>query len=209
MRDGLVAPYVDGMRFVNALRRQGGWAEVDRAWRRIPSTTEQILHVDKWQANEPALDVAAPTFAALGPGFTVADTDTLGELSVKVTFAEWTTATEAADAASHWGGDRAVLLRSGDDAAIAWRIRYDASSQPNAYAERAFAMVSAGMIRTLGPARATDPGFVCFERPGRAPLALARSASDLLLAGGTAKASDMTPRGDCALLKKWSLEALK
>ena len=36
-----------------------------------------------------ALKVAAPTFAALGPGWKVADEDSEGELGVRVAFEEW------------------------------------------------------------------------------------------------------------------------
>ena len=52
-----------GSRFVHALRRKGGWTAVDRAWDRLPTTTEQILHVDKWEANEGPIAVPAPTGA--------------------------------------------------------------------------------------------------------------------------------------------------
>ena len=70
MRTSLVAPYVYGTMFVNTLRRGGGWAAVDAAWNALPTTSEQILHVEKWRSREPALEVATPTFAALGSGWT-------------------------------------------------------------------------------------------------------------------------------------------
>ena len=49
--------------FVNALRRRslakrgvagGGWDAVDEAWRSPPTTTEQLLHMAKYDAHEPA-----------------------------------------------------------------------------------------------------------------------------------------------------------
>ncbi|HEU4532888.1 MAG TPA: hypothetical protein VFS00_02175, partial [Polyangiaceae bacterium] len=51
LRASLIAPYLDGLLFANALRRRGGWAAVDRAWRRPPATTEQLLHPDKYERN--------------------------------------------------------------------------------------------------------------------------------------------------------------
>ncbi len=60
MRTSLVAPYIYGTLFVHALRRHGGWHAVNRAWDDAPTTSEQILHVDKWLAREPPIHVAAP-----------------------------------------------------------------------------------------------------------------------------------------------------
>ncbi len=209
MREGLTAPYVDGVVFVHALRRHGGWPEVDHAWQNPPTTTEQILHVDKFNAHELAIDVPAPTIAALGAGFAVVDTDTFGELTLRISFAEWTSDRDAGAAAAHWGGDRVVLARKADDVALAWRVRYDADApKSDAFAERAFAVVSAGMIQKLGPATSKDGSSVCFEKPGRATLAFTRAGRDVLLAAGPANAADMTPHGDCALVKKWSQDIL-
>ena len=210
MKEGLAAPYVDGVVFVHALRRSGGWPAVDAAWQNLPQTTEQILHADKFASREPALAVDAPTLKALGADFTGAAPDTFGELPLRITFAEWMSDADAADAAAHWGGDRAVLARKVDEVAFAWRIRYDASpvGRADAYAEHAFTAVSAAMVRKLGPAKIRDAAQVCFERPNHASLSLSRSGADLLFTAGPALTADMTPRGDCALAKRWSQEIL-
>ena len=89
MRTSLASPYIYGTLFVHALRRKGGWDAVNRAWDDPPSTSEQILHVDKWLAHEAAMPVTAPTFAALGAGWKVADEDSEGELGARIAFEEW------------------------------------------------------------------------------------------------------------------------
>jgi hypothetical protein len=125
MRSSLAAPYIYGTLFVNALRRRGGWAAVDRAWDDAPTTTEQILHLDKWDARERPLPVTAPPFATLGPGWTVDDDDSEGELGARIAFEEWMDPAAAAEASKGWGGDRALLVANGDRRAFAWRLRYD------------------------------------------------------------------------------------
>ena len=75
LRSTLVAPYMEGIAFVHELRRKGGWAAVDGAWERLPTTTEQVLHLGKWEAQEGALAVAAPTGRALGEGWKNEDED--------------------------------------------------------------------------------------------------------------------------------------
>ena len=210
MRESLIAPYADGLLFVNGLRRKGGWPEVDRAWQRLPVSTEQVLHPEKFAADERPIEVAPTPFASLGAGFAAAESDTYGELALRVTFGEWLSPAAAAEAASHWGGDRASLVTKGDLAALAWRVRYDeAKPVATGYAERAFGVVSAGMVKTLGAPNAKNATFACFEKSGKATLALVRSGRDLLIVAAPAVAADMSPRGDCALAKKWAAEIVR
>jgi hypothetical protein len=207
MRTSLAAPYVYGTLFVHALRRQGGWYEVDRAWDDPPTSTEQILHVDKWRAHEPALAVAPPTFAALGAGWTASDEDSEGELGARIAYEEWMPAKEAAAASAGWGGDRGVLLTNGARAAFAWRLRYDAGKTRDDLAIHAFAALSSalgGSSRKLG-----DHAFVCQERPDRGPLAIARAGADLIFTVGPTRTSSSGPwksEGTCALARRWTLE---
>ena len=122
---GLVAPYADGMRFVHALRRRGGWAAVDEAWARPPSSTEQLMHIEKYDANEPPVSVAAPPFASLGPGFKKTFEDILGEEEGRIALAEWMDVKTSKKAAAGWGGDRLALYEDGKDRAVAWKMVFD------------------------------------------------------------------------------------
>jgi hypothetical protein len=88
IKRSVVAPYVDGLSFVNSLRRRGGWAAVDAAWRRLPTSTEQVLHLDKYDANEgssvlPALDPPTPDLEH------ATYSDIYGEETLRVLFEEW------------------------------------------------------------------------------------------------------------------------
>ncbi len=210
MRTSLVSPYIYGTLFVHALRRSGGWAAVDRAWKDLPVTTEQILHVAKWTAREPALDVKAPSFAALGEGWTVGDQDTYGELGLRLAFEEWMGTDDAAIAAGGWGGDRAVLVNgSGGRTALAIRIRYDASEPPgDGYARRAFASLARGLETALGRPKARDAAFACVERKQLGPLAVVRAGRDvtLIVAPTRSEAGAWGAASDCALAKRWAAE---
>jgi hypothetical protein len=208
MRTSLVAPYVYGTLFVNELRRAGGWSAVDAAWALLPTTTEQILHAEKWRAHEPALDVAAPTFAALGAGWTVADVDTNGELGLRLAFEEWMGADKAKVAASGWGGDRAILVQNGDRWALAIHVRYDAQ-RSRAPSEDPFLLTQAGLAATVGKPKVKDAGWACVERSQLGPLALLKKDRDLvLLAGPTQSGPTWSPAGDCALAKRWATEVV-
>jgi hypothetical protein len=211
MRTSLVAPYLEGVKFVHALRRKSGWAGVNGAWDRPPTTTEQILHVDKWEASEPAIDVTPPTGVALGAGWTLAEHDTYGEIGLALAFEEWMGAAKAKTAAADWGGDRSSLFTNGTKIALAIHVRYDASEGPgDTNAARAFRLLVPAVEAKVGHATASDATILCVERKELGPLALAKKGRDLVLIAGPAAASDAgwTSAGTCAGAKKWGAEIL-
>jgi hypothetical protein len=207
LRTSLVAPYVYGMMFVDALRRSGGWAAVDAAWRAPPGTTEQLLHVDKWSGHEPALVVAAPTFAALGSGWRAVDENSIGELGLRLAFEEWLGAAGAPAAATGWGGGRAVLVERGALTALAMHVRYDADRGRGA-GDDPFTLLAAGLSASVGKPAASDATWFCVERSRLGPLALMKRERDLVLLAGPARSKDGTwsAAGDCALAKRWARE---
>lgn len=217
MRSALVAPYVHGTLFVHALRRKGGWDLVNRAWERPPTSSEQILHPEKWEMNEAPLVVSEPTFAALGSGFATLDTDTFGELGTRLTFAEWMEESRAEAASLNWGGDRATLVSRGDEIAMGWRIVYDAvkPSSPRAkpVAERAYATIAAALDARAragnGKPLRKDASFICIARSEIGPLAIMRHEGAIIVVAGPTRTSTKgrwTSTGDCTLSEKWAKE---
>jgi hypothetical protein len=128
----LLFPYTAGEAFVSRLLEVGrdDWTVVNAALRvRPPVSTEQVLHPEAYlEGDEPRrVTVRAP--AALGGGWRLLRTATLGEwltgrLLARAGGTSWN------DAAAGWGGDRALLLGRGDDRALvarwAWDTRKDA-----------------------------------------------------------------------------------
>ncbi len=216
LRSTLVLPYVDGTLFVHALRREGGFAKVDEAWRNLPVTTEQVLHPEKWASHEPALTVPPPTATALGAGFTRVDQDTVGEAGLRLALEEWIGADGAKIAAAGWGGDRSGTFSSGDTWASVNLVVYDKDSGKggdDTFAKRAFDKVKPGIEKVPGKvaAKTNAPGFVCVEREKLGPLAVARKGrAFVILAGPAQRSSDAVwaPKGTCALSRKWADEVL-
>ncbi len=222
LKTSLVAPYIEGTAFVHALRRKGRWPSVDRAWARVPTTTEQVLHVDKWEAAEPALVVPAPSGKALGDGFARVDEDTSGELGFALSFEEWMSPDDAKIAASGWGGDRSAVWAKGDELAYAVHLRYDASAKDktpgsgDAYAERAMSKLTKALPRQLGKPALSTANVLCFERSATGPLAFLLRAGELVVVAGPAKTSPppagqgqaktWTSTGTCATAKAWAEE---
>ncbi|HXU84383.1 MAG TPA: hypothetical protein VN773_01125 [Verrucomicrobiae bacterium] len=107
------------------VQMQGGYAAIDAAFADPPTTTEQILHPEKWASREPAIDVKLPADLAskLGAGWSVGLQDTFGEhqLGVWISSAQFTGGLPepSPEAVAGWGGDRMVLL---DGPGGAWAV---------------------------------------------------------------------------------------
>jgi hypothetical protein len=236
LRASLVAPYVDGVLFVHALRRRGieramakkasnddaGWSAVDEAWRTPPDSTEQMLHLAKYDAREPPETVPVPP--PPGPGFTVAYDDVFGEEGLRIAVEEWVPKKSAAAAARGWGGDRAALYRgevagapgagraapagqlTGTPLAAAWHIRFDTGDKdPDSEAREAFKTV-AEAIRPGQPATSA----VCVERTALGPLSVSRTGRDVVIVAGPYRRDGKRVASDsvCAKSLRWAADVL-
>jgi hypothetical protein len=209
MRSSLAAPYIYGTLFVHQLRRRGGWDAVNSAWEQAPTTTEQVLHLDKFLAHEPPVQVPTPTFAALGAGWKATDDDTEGELGARLAFEEWMDAATAAETSAAWGGDRGVLVTNGERSAFGWDLQYDRASHARTEkARHAFDNVKAALEKVLGPAAVSDAAFVCHERADRGPFAVGHHDNRLVFVLGpaTTKGARWTSAGSCATSRAWAHE---
>lgn len=130
-------PYEQGLAFVEFLHDRGSWAEVNVAYDRMPASTEQILHPQKYLDNERPLEVSAMDLdGILGDQWRLIDEDRLGEWSTYLLLAYAADLEAQIDlftaeaAAAGWGGDHysiyhhQVLERS----VLAARWRWDTSS---------------------------------------------------------------------------------
>jgi len=132
--------YGAGARFVDALRAYAkGWGLVDYAYeKRKLSTTEQILHPEKYIAGERALKVATPVPPA--PGWNRSDAGSIGEWATRQLLLEGNPGLGASIAAAGWGGDRYALFGRREasarciadclrDHAMALHWRYDSAAE--------------------------------------------------------------------------------
>ena len=179
LKRSLIAPYIDGLAFVHFLRRRGGWAEVDRAWQRLPESTEQIIHPEKFLSHERPLSIAVPE-PPPGSKMALSFHDVLGEESLGILFQEWLPRKPAAAAAEHWGGDRVAVFRDGPRVAVAVHVRYDTEEA----ASLGFSAARAGVQPSSDPSVAKGKSVACVERPDRGPFLAAHARRDVVLVAG-------------------------
>ncbi len=113
LQNQLIFPYLGGAQFVQELRKTGGgkWTLVDLADRvRVPDSTEQVMHADKWLAVEKPLPVRLNV--QLHDDWHQVTSGTWGEWQTRELLGG------AADAAAAgWGGDRYELWQRAECAA--------------------------------------------------------------------------------------------
>jgi hypothetical protein len=115
IREALLFPYRAGFGFVAALRRRQPWSAVDAVFRRPPKSTEQILHPERYFADDPPIPIEARVPAAL-PGFAIVHSTVWGELGFDLWLrSHGVDERGAAVAAAGWGGDRVIVLARPDD----------------------------------------------------------------------------------------------
>jgi len=118
LREGLIFPYLGGADFVVWFRRNRPGASLLDA---MPTSTEQILHPDRYAAGDEPTDVV---FAAPVPD-SVRYEDGLGEFETRLLLQQHLgDETEAALLASGWDGDRYQVLGSaqGGDALVWYSV---------------------------------------------------------------------------------------
>ena len=156
LRDTLAFQYRDGTIFVDQLLLRGGWAAVDKAHADPPTSSEQVLHPERYLSvdrDRPTPVVIGGTTALTRAGFTPVAGDTLGEIIIRSRLAKALPTERAVAAASGWDGDRLLVFTRGADSVVAWMTAWDSAAdaaefadamkaaEPDAFAERRDARV--------------------------------------------------------------------
>ncbi|HMC06650.1 MAG TPA: hypothetical protein VKG89_04555 [Solirubrobacterales bacterium] len=94
-------PYTSGADFVRSLHDRGhGWAPVNRAFRRPPTTTAEILHPQVWPGRDPQGLLRLELAGAMPSGWRKLAASDSGELDARVILATGAPAAQARHAAS-------------------------------------------------------------------------------------------------------------
>jgi hypothetical protein len=119
IREGLLFPYRDGAEFVRAYQKaHPGKVPFGAA---LPTSTEQILHPDRYASGDTPVSVRFKDDTA-----GVIFEDTFGEFSIETLRAQLLAATSVrTDPAIGWGGDRFRVYRSGTGPALVWLTLWD------------------------------------------------------------------------------------
>jgi hypothetical protein len=133
----LLFPYDAGSFFVMDMYQEGGWEAVDAMFAAPPTTTEQILHPEKYIDGEEAIPVTVPDLLpALGDEWSVIDDNSMGEFIIDVFLRNGGARNRVAREASEgWGGDAYLVVGNEDETALAWNTVWDTEEDAGEFFE--------------------------------------------------------------------------
>ena len=134
-------PYTYGLAFVLVLY-ENGWEAVDAAFSDPPRSTEQILHPQKYlDGDEPRLVALPPLTDTLGSGWTLVETEVLGEFQTGLYLSQQVDQETVALASEGWDGDRyAVYTNDASEVLVfstVWDTEADGEEFVDAYRQYA------------------------------------------------------------------------
>jgi hypothetical protein len=131
IRESMLFPYQEGLRFVRVLYQRGGWAAVDRAYRDPPTSTEQLLHPERYlTSRDQPQAVPVPNLSGrLGGGWRSGVEVSFGELDARLLLQEELAVASAETAAEGWDGGRLRTFQRGNRTALALRTVWDSSAE--------------------------------------------------------------------------------
>ena len=130
-RERLMFPYMSGLTFMSDLYRTGGFPLMNGAFRTPPTSTEQVLHPDKYLAGEGPVPVAIPEPPA---GWRRVLGGRMGELLTGVVLRQ---CSPASGAGIGWGGDAfAIVQGAGSSVALLWSTVWDDEGAARSFADQ-------------------------------------------------------------------------
>ena len=144
IRESLMFPYEEGSAWTTQLYRRGGWELVSEAFTKLPQSSEQILHPEKYFAGEGPTKIIVPDLKGfLGTGFKRIDSDVNGEWGTYLVLDQFLNdAEESKRSAAGWAGDRYVVYEGTRSGAVvvvqmtAWDTDNDAKEFFGSYEKR-------------------------------------------------------------------------
>lgn len=118
----MLFPYSYGYEYIWELYFDGGWPSVNDVYDDPPLSTEQIMHLEKYQAHEPPVNVE---FEADVENMTLISNDTMGEFMIYIMLDHYISSDLAASAAEGWGGDRFHYYKNDTDFLSVFKIEWD------------------------------------------------------------------------------------
>ena len=112
LEDTLVFPYTEGLEFAfDRYRTTRSFSAVDAAWRRRPTSSEEILHPERYTEGQ---EWHAPALADLSPaGCRAVRSGTLGEFDMREVLYRYLSERDANRAADNWAGDSFQFVSCG------------------------------------------------------------------------------------------------
>jgi len=127
-------PYDQGMRFIGALEARGGLDAVDEAFVDLPTSTEQIIHPERYPNDAPTPVDVPDLSEELGPGWQDLDVMSIGEAWLQIALGLRLDGSQAGAAAAGWDGGTYRAWSNGTDTAVELSTVWDTTRDAQEFA---------------------------------------------------------------------------
>ncbi len=148
----LMFPYTEGMVFLLEVGKSRGYAAVDDVYGRLPESTEQVIHPERYLKRDPPMVVDEPdwpkSIASSRLGSNV-----LGEAQLRFVL-------DDREAAAGWGGDRYTVFRSERGRTLVWMTAWDTEHDAQEFADSWRGYIQKRLRRNRAQPEPEVPEFV-------------------------------------------------
>jgi hypothetical protein len=134
LNQALYFPYTEGLSFVDGLHDAGGFAAVDAAYRRPPTSTEHILHPSTYAEGQAWTPPPLPDVAAAA-GCSRVRSGALGQFDMQQVLDQHISVSDATRAVEGWNGDSYAVVRCGGTLGMADRWETDGGADAGRLAD--------------------------------------------------------------------------
>jgi hypothetical protein len=154
--DGIAFPYTQGEAFIKAVHRHGGWEAVNALYENPPSSSEQVIHPEKYlpgpDHDVPLLLRAPDLVPLLGDGWSEVRRNRMGELGVRQLVQFTGDPGELLRASYGWDGDEYRLYgREGAADVLQWITVWDSERDAVEFVD--------ALARVIERQAGADPGL--------------------------------------------------
>jgi len=163
-RARLEFPYASGLNFVGELYRSGGFALVNRVFGHAPTSTEQVLHPERYLAGDTPALVPVP---AVPEGYQAVAAGTVGELLTRLALSACVKTSDAIRAAEGWGGDAFQIVEKDNLGGLLWATTWDTLEDAEEFESAVRELSAACWARAQLSARSVFSGPASVVRRGK------------------------------------------
>ena len=111
IRDALMFPYIDGLRFSAAVLKTGGWDSLPGMFVKPPASTQQIMHPALYRVGKIPSAITLPTVEkSIGADWRKLEDNVMGEFGWKEVLRQFLGEERATPLSAAWDGDRYITF---------------------------------------------------------------------------------------------------
>ncbi len=115
IKDSLMFPYFDGLRFSMSILRTGGWGGFDAVFARPPANSQQIMHPELYREAKVAATIKVELPEGVpGAGWTKLEENAMGEFGWEEVLKQFLDEERAKKVAAGWDGDEYATFEQKD-----------------------------------------------------------------------------------------------